>query len=75
MVSTGRIYRHRVNRQCGGGFLSCGLPASSSMSGLTISMHLLYPSRIPQYILFVILTEARPGSSAMSGLTVSMHLV
>ena len=58
-----------------GGFLSCGLPASSAMSGLTVSMHLVYPRWIPQYILFEILTEARPGSFAMSGLTVSMHLV
>ena len=30
-----------------GGFLSCGLPASSAMSGLTLSMHLGYPSSIP----------------------------
>ena len=27
-----------------GGFLSCGLPVSSTMSGLTFSMHLVYPS-------------------------------
>ena len=30
-----------------GGFLSCWLPASSAMSGLTLSMHLGYPSLIP----------------------------
>ena len=41
------------------GFLSCGLTASSAMSGLTVSMHLVYPSWILQYILFEILTEAR----------------
>ena len=29
-----------------GGFLSYWLPASSSMSGLTLSMHLGYPSLI-----------------------------
>ena len=45
----------------GGGVLSCGLPASSAMSGRTVSMHLVYPNRIPQYILFEILTEARAG--------------
>ena len=31
----------------GGGFLSCWLPASSAMSGLTLSMYLGYPSLIP----------------------------
>ena len=31
----------------GGGFLSCWLPASSAMSGLTLSLHLGYPSLIP----------------------------
>ena len=31
---------------CSGGFLSCWLPASSAMSGLTLSMHLGYPSLI-----------------------------
>ena len=31
----------------GGGFLSCWLPSSSAMSGLTLSMHLGYPSSIP----------------------------
>ena len=61
MVSTGRIYRHRVKRQCGGGFLSCGLPASYAMSGLTVSMHLVYPSWIPQDMLFEILREAMAG--------------
>ena len=30
-----------------GGFLSCWLPASSTMSGLTLSMHLGYLSSIP----------------------------
>ena len=30
-----------------GGFLSCWLPVSSAMSGLTLSMHLGYPSLIP----------------------------
>ena len=30
-----------------GGFLSCWLPASSAMSGLTLSMYLGYPSLIP----------------------------
>ena len=30
-----------------GGFLSCWLPASSAMSGLTVSMYLGYPSLIP----------------------------
>ena len=30
-----------------GGFLSCWLPASSAMSGLTLSIHLGYPSAIP----------------------------
>ena len=31
----------------GGGFLLCWLPASSAMSGLTLSMYLGYPSLIP----------------------------
>ena len=62
-----------------GGFLSCWLPASSAMSGLTLSMHLGYPSLIPGsgdggggggF-----LSCGLPASSAMSGLTVSMHLV
>ena len=30
-----------------GGFLSCWLAAGSAMSGLTVSMHLVYPSLIP----------------------------
>ena len=60
MVSTGRIYKHMVNSQCGG-FLSCGLTASSAVSWLTVSMHLVYPTLIPQYILFELLTEARAG--------------
>ena len=73
MVSTGKIFIHRLNRQCGGGgFLSCGLPASSAMSGLTVSMHLVYPSWIPQYILFETLTEARAGwTSQPAGLASS----
>ena len=31
-----------------GGFLSCWLQASSAMSGFTVSMHLVYPSSIPE---------------------------
>ena len=30
-----------------GGFLSCWLPASSAVLGLTVSMHLGYPISIP----------------------------
>ena len=66
MVSTGRTYRHRVNRQYGG-FLPCGLPASSAMSGLTVSIHLVYPTLIAQYIVFEILTEARAGWTGQPG--------
>ena len=70
MVSTGRIFIHRLNRQCGeggGGFPSCGLTASCAMSGLTVSIHLVYPTLIAQYIVFEILTEARAGWTGQPG--------
>ena len=51
----------------GGGFLSCGLTASSAMSGLTVSIHLVYLTLIAQYIVFEILTEARAGWTAQPG--------
>ena len=74
MISTTRRYK-QIYPPVWWGYLSCGLPASFAMSGLTVSNHLAYPNIIPQYILFEILTEARPGRSAMSAVTVSLHLV
>ena len=60
MVSTGWIYRQRVNSQCGG--FSVMWVTSKLCNFRAYSQYAFgLPSWIPQYILFEILTEAREG--------------
>ena len=65
MVSTGRIYRQRVNRQCGG-FSVMWVTSKLCIVRAYSQYAFGLPSRIPQYILFEILTEAREGWTGLS---------
>ena len=65
MVSTGRMYRHRVIRQCVGVsvmWVTSKLCNVRAYSQYTFGL----PSWIPQYILYEILTEAREGWTGQS---------